>query len=126
MARIGEDPPPPGPIVTAFAAGGGFSVQGQVFAGLFLTPERAFAWDPPAPSALEVGDLEPLLALERPPEFILLGTGAGTSFPPRALTRALEERGIGLEVMDSRAAARTWGLLRGEERWIAAALMPFR
>jgi uncharacterized protein len=27
-------------------------------------------------------------------------------------------------VMDSRAAARTWGLLRGEERWIAAALMP--
>jgi uncharacterized protein len=26
--------------------------------------------------------------------------------------------------MDSRAAARTWGMLRGEERWIAAALMP--
>ena len=126
MARIGEDPPPPGPIVTAFAAGGGFSVQGEVFAGLFLTPERAFAWDPPALPALAIGDLEPLLALDRPPEFILLGTGTGTSFPPRALVRALEERGIGLEVMDSRAAARTWGLLRGEERWIAAALMPLR
>jgi uncharacterized protein len=124
VARIGEDPPAAGPVVTAFAAGGGFSVQGQVFEGLFLTPERAFAWQPPSPSALEIGDLAPVLALDPPPEFVLLGTGSGLHFPPRALARALEEKGIGLEVMDSRAAARTWGLLRGEERWIVAALMP--
>src|SRR4051812_25971331 len=126
MARLGEDPPPPGPVVTAFVAGGGFSVQGEVFAGLFLTPDRAFAWDPPAVSALEMQHLAPVIELDRPPEFVLLGTGTDLSFPPRALVRALEEQGIGLEVMDSRAAARTWGLLRGEERWIAAALMPLR
>ncbi|HEX4736970.1 MAG TPA: Mth938-like domain-containing protein [Allosphingosinicella sp.] len=124
MARIGEDPPAAGPVVTAFVAGGGFSVQGQVFEGLFLTPESAFAWQPPAVAALDVNDLAPILALDRPPEFVLLGTGSGLHFPPRALVRALEESGIGLEVMDSRAAARTWGLLRGEERWIVAALMP--
>ena len=46
------------------------------------------------------------------------------AFPPRAFVAALEARGIGVEAMDSRAAARTWGLLRGEGRWIAAALMP--
>ena len=34
-------------------------------------------------------------------------------------------QGIGIEAMDGRAAARTWGLLRAEERWIAAAIMPF-
>ena len=124
MARIGEDAPAAGPVVTAFAAGGGFSVRGEVFAGLFLTPERAFAWDPPAVSALGIEDLAPVLTLAPQPEFVLLGTGTGLSFPPRSLVRALEERGIGLEAMDSRAAARTWGLLRGEERWIAAALMP--
>ena len=125
MARIGEDPAPPGPVVTAFVAGGGFSVRGEVFDGLFLTPERAFAWTPPtAAKEVEIGDLAPLLALDPPPEFVLLGTGTGTIFPPRALALALEEKGIGLEVMDSRAAARTWGLLRGEERWIVAALMP--
>jgi uncharacterized protein len=124
VARIGEDAPAPGPVVTAFAAGGGFSVRGEVYEGLFLTPERAIAWSPPAVPALEIGDLAPILALDPQPEFVLLGTGRGLSFPPRTLVRALEERGIGLEAMDSRAAARTWGLLRGEERWIVAALMP--
>ncbi|HEY1606791.1 MAG TPA: Mth938-like domain-containing protein [Allosphingosinicella sp.] len=124
MSRIGEDPPAPGPVVTAFAAGGGFSVQGEVFEGLFLTPERAFAWTPPAVAALAIGDLAPVLDLDPKPEFVLLGTGSSLCFPPRALARALEEQGIGLEAMDSRAAARTWGLLRGEERWIVAALMP--
>ena len=65
-----------------------------------------------------------MLALEPRPEFILLGTGPAIRFPARALIRALEARGVGVEVMDSRAAARTWSLLRAEERWIAAALMP--
>jgi uncharacterized protein len=124
VARLGEDAPPAGPVVTAFAAGGGFAVRGEVYKGLFLTPERAFAWSPPSVAALTIEDLAPLLALDPAPEFVLLGTGAALAFPPRALVRALEQRGIGLEAMDSRAAARTWGLLRGEERWIAAALMP--
>jgi uncharacterized protein len=68
--------------------------------------------------------LEPIIDPARPPEFLILGTGPAMAFPPRGLVRSLEERGIGLEAMDSRAAARTWGMLRGEERWIAAALMP--
>jgi uncharacterized protein len=44
--------------------------------------------------------------------------------PPRSLTEALMRRGIGLEPMDSRAAARAWGVLRAELRWVAAALYP--
>jgi len=58
------------------------------------------------------------------PEFILIGTGAVMARPPRALVDALEAEGIGVEAMDSRAAARAWGILRGEDRWIAAALLP--
>ena len=68
-------------------------------------------------------DIAPLLALDPAPEFVLLGTGANLTFPPRAFVAALEARGIGVEAMDSRAAARTWGVLRAEGRWIAAALM---
>ena len=68
-------------------------------------------------------DIEPALGCD--PEFLLLGTGPTHAFAPRAFVAALEARGIGVEAMDSRAAARAWGLLRGEGRWIAAALMPF-
>jgi uncharacterized protein len=121
--RIGREDVPAGPVVQGFAAGG-FSVGGQVYSSLMLTPASALAWEAPALADLAIADLAPLLALEPAPEFLLLGTGHALRFPPRALGAALEEKGIGLEVMDSRAAARVWGLLRGEERWIAAALMP--
>lgn len=119
--RFERDPAASGPLVQGFAQGG-FSVDGNVYLGLMLTPERAEGWDPPPLAELGVGDLEPLLAIG--PEFLLLGTGAAMAFPPRPLVRALEERGVGIEAMDSRAAARTWGVLRAEERWIAAAIMP--
>ena len=124
MPRIDRDPNASGPVVQGFAAGG-FVVDGGVYPGLFLTPRRADLWSPPALADLAITHLEPLFALDPQPEFVLLGTGASMTFAPRALAKALEERGVGLEVMDSKAAARTWGMLRGEERWIAAALMPF-
>jgi uncharacterized protein len=112
-----------GPVVQAVGARG-FTVDGGIYRGLLLTPERADGWEPPALAALTIEDFEPLLGLQPGPEFILLGTGSRLVFPPRALVRALDERGVGVEAMDSRAAARTWGVLRAEERWIAAALMP--
>ncbi len=112
-----------GPVVQGFS-GGGFSVDGGVYRALFLTPRSAHEWQPPALAELTPEHLEPILSLEPQPEFLLLGTGSGMSFAPRPLVRALAERGIGVEAMDSRAAARTWGMLRAEERWIVAAIMP--
>ncbi|TFI58773.1 hypothetical protein E2493_07870 [Sphingomonas parva] len=124
MPRLDRDPDSPqGPLVQGFAAGG-FSVDGSVYPAVLLTPEWAQAWRAPAVADLAESDLAPVLALNPAPEFILLGTGPTIRFPARALIRSLEARGVGVEVMDSRAAARTWGLLRAEERWIAAALMP--
>jgi uncharacterized protein len=120
---LDRDPTPPGPVVRGFS-GGGFKVEGSVRRAVLLTPLAASEWEAPPLAELEVADLGALLALDPPPEFVLLGTGAATRSPPRALRDALEARGVGLEAMDSRAAARAWGLLRGEERWIAAALMP--
>jgi uncharacterized protein len=123
MALPDRDPDARGPVVRGFTEGG-FVVEGQVYRSLRLTPLAAAPWSPPPIAALAVADLEPLLALDPPAEFLLLGTGARLVHPPRQLREALAALGIGLEVMDSRAAARAWGLLRGEERWIAAALMP--
>ena len=112
-----------GPTIQGFS-GRGFTVDGGVYEGLLITPERADSWEAPPLAELGIEHLQPLLALQPKPEFLLIGTGASMAFPPRALVRALDELGIGIEARDSRAAARTWGVLRSEDRWIAAALMP--
>ncbi|WP_066800806.1 Mth938-like domain-containing protein [Sphingomonas soli] len=119
MNRSGAE----GPVITGFS-GRGFKVDGGVYEGLLISPERADGWAPPPLEALSESDLAPLLALDPKPEFLLLGTGATMRRPPVALVQALAARDIGLEAMDSRAAARAWGVLRAELRWIAGAIYP--
>ena len=113
-----------GPLVQAFS-GTGFRVDGVVHPdGLKLTPQAATGWTAPALADLTIADLEDLLVFEPRPEFLVLGTGATLRRPVRSLVNAIEGRGIGVEIMDSRAAARAWAVLRGEDRWVAAALLP--
>ena len=104
--------------------GRGFKVDDGVYDGLLITPERADGWNPPPLAELGEDALAPLLLLQPAPEFLIIGTGSCMTRPPVALINALEARNIGVEVMDSRAAARAWSVLRAELRWIAAALYP--
>ncbi|WP_448663484.1 Mth938-like domain-containing protein [Sphingomonas sp. CJ20] len=112
-----------GPVISGFS-GRGFRVDEGVYEGLLITPQRADGWAPPPIAELTEDALAPLLSLDPRPEFLLLGTGATLVRPPLSLVKALGARGIGIESMDSRAAARAWGVLRAELRWIAAALYP--
>lgn len=123
MPRFDRSSAAAGPVVQGFTERG-FAVDGGVYEALLLTPERADEWHAPSLDVLDIESLAPILSLDPEPEFVILGTGPSLKFPPRALVAALDARGIGIEAMDSRAAARTWGLLRSEERWIVAALMP--
>lgn len=109
-----------GPVVSGFS-GRGFRVDDGVYEGLILTPTRADGWSPRPIEALTVDDFAPLLAMDPLPEFVLLGTGSTLRRPSPAIEAALP---FGIEVMDSRAAARAWGVLRAELRWIGAALYP--
>ena len=54
--------------------------------------------------------------LDASPEMLIIGTGWSHSFAPRELVFALARRGIGLEVMDTPAACRTFNILIGEDR----------
>src|SRR5262245_27040073 len=78
-------------------------------------------WRPPAPEALTLADFGDLLSLG--PDVVLLGTGGRQRLPPSALYADFAARGIGLEVMDNRAACRTYNVLLGELREVAVALM---
>ncbi len=121
--RMERGQPAGGPLVRGFA-GNGFRLDDvTVASALLLTPTRAMDWTPPALPALTPESFAPALE-EEGLEFVLLGTGARLVRPPAVLVRALEARGLGVEPMDSRAAARAWGVLRDEGRQIAAGLYP--
>jgi len=78
-------------------------------------------WPVTAASAMTPADLDPVLALE--PDVVVLGTGDRQVFPPASVAAACLSRGIGLEVMANAAAARTFHILAGEHRNVAAALI---
>jgi len=61
--------------------------------------------------------------LEYRPELVVFGSGVRLRFPHPRLTRALGERGIGLETMDLFAACRTYNILMAEGRKVVAALL---
>ena len=60
---------------------------------------------------------------ELKPEIVLLGTGARLAFPEPAQLAPLYKAGIGVEVMDTPAACRTYNILLGEGRNVVAALV---
>jgi uncharacterized protein len=91
-------------------------------ASFILAPDRLIeGWAATDPRALGPVDMEPLLALE--PEVVLLGTGATQVFPPAAAMAACLGRGVGLEVMNNAAAARTFNVLASEGRRVVAGFL---
>jgi uncharacterized protein len=67
---------------------------------------------------LDASHVDSLLSLQ--PELVLLGTGAKQTFPAAAFMAGFLRKGIGIEVMDNGAAARTYNLLAGEGRRVVA------
>jgi uncharacterized protein len=61
--------------------------------------------------------------VELKPEIVLLGTGASFRFPEPARLATLHKAGLGVEVMDTPAACRTYNILLGEGRNVVAALI---
>ena len=71
--------------------------------------------------SLTPGETAPLV--EWKPEIVLLGSGATFRFPDPAALAPLYEAGIGVEVMDTKAACRTYNILLAEGRRVVAALV---
>lgn len=87
-----------------------------------LTPNQLVQdWRPTSVAGLQPEDMEAILALK--PAVVLLGTGPRLRFPAPAVMAAMLTRGIGLEVMDSAAAARTFNVLATEGRQVVAAFL---
>ncbi len=88
---------------------------------LVVLPEKIVRWDTTGFDSLSAENFVFLKNLGA--EIVLLGTGPKQRFPPPRLIGALTSAGIGLEVMDLKAACRTFNILVAEERKVAAALL---
>jgi uncharacterized protein len=97
-------------------------VDRELTASFLLSPERAIENWPVASSAdLDASHVDAILELR--PEVVLLGTGERQVFPAPAFMAGLLRKGVGVEVMDNAAAARTYDLLAGESRRVVAAFI---
>lgn len=90
-------------------------------ASVIVLAERIEAWPVGTVDELTEAHFQQLAELGA--DIVLLGTGASLRFPRPRLSRALARAGIGLEVMDTQAACRTFNILVAEERKVAAALL---
>jgi uncharacterized protein len=88
---------------------------------LIVLPDQVLSWPVADFTQLKEEDFKTLKDLN--PEIVLLGTGPKQRFPHPRLTSALTGAGIGVEVMDLKAACRTFNILVAEERKVAAALL---
>lgn len=88
---------------------------------LLVMPERILTdWVPGGFGALTREDCAALL--EWQPEIVILGTGGSIRFPHPLVTADLTDARIGVDVMDFRAACRTYNVLAAEARRVMAAL----
>ena len=99
----------------------GFRVSGVVYPGPVLVfPDRTVRW---AEAALTAESLAPVVE-HGGIELLLLGVGRRMVPVAASLRASLKAGGVGLEVMDTGAACRTYNVLLAEDRRVAAALLP--
>ena len=78
-------------------------------------------WAPQHVDEIDAASIQELAQLDT--EIILLGTGAIQQFPDRRLFAPLYDKKIGIEIMDTPAACRTYNILLEEDRAVTAALL---
>ncbi|MDH3948954.1 MAG: MTH938/NDUFAF3 family protein [Gammaproteobacteria bacterium] len=94
----------------------------QVTESLILTGRHVITeWEPNQLPELTAAHMEVVLSLD--PELVLLGTGARQQFPAMDILTTFHRAQIGIEVMDTAAACRTFNILVAEGRHVAAALL---
>lgn len=108
-------------LIHAYAPGS-ITINSQVYTrSLIVTPTQVMDWPPTSFDDLLAPHFEMIAGLSL--EVLILGTGAKLRFPAPAITRSLVEARVGLEVMDTGAACRTYNILMSDGRRAATALL---
>ena len=88
---------------------------------VLVTPSSVTDWPVQTFERLAPADFQFIGTLK--PAIVVFGTGSTQRFPPARLARALAATGAGVEVMDTKAACRTYNILAAEGREVVAAIL---
>ena len=86
-----------------------------------ITPDEIIEWTPQNFDAIASEHIDQLADYQ--PEIVILGTGERQQFPASHITAGLLVQGIGVEIMNTDAACRTFNVLLSEDRRVVAAMI---
>ena len=93
----------------------------KINCSVIITADEIIEWDPQHFDAITVEHIDQLADHE--PEIIILGTGEYQQFPAPHIMAGLLSQGIGVEIMNTDAACRTFNVLLSEDRRVVAAII---
>ncbi|MBV9560984.1 MAG: hypothetical protein JOY90_11085 [Bradyrhizobium sp.] len=103
---------------------GGFAFAGMSHRGsLLCLPDAVWAWEVTRPEQIDRDALSRVFAAAGSIDTLIVGTGAGVWLAPSDLRAALRAVGIVLDTMQTAPAIRTYNVMMGERRRVAAALI---
>ena len=110
-------------LIDAYGDGGFRFAEMSHRGSILALPSGIQAWPVASATELSLEVLAPVLAEADAVDLLLLGTGRDVVPVPEDLRRSLREAQIGLDVLQTGAAARTYNILLAENRKVAAALI---
>lgn len=103
---------------------GGFAFAGMSHRGsLLCLPDSIWAWDVTRPEQIDKYSLEKVIAAANSIDTLLVGTGTGVWLPPPELRQSFRTLHVTLDTMQTGPAVRTYNIMIGERRRVAAALI---
>ena len=120
--KFAEEDPTEGYFITAYDETS-IQINGKNFdSSLIIAPDALdFNWAPTSINDLQSAHFSKIIELK--PELVLLGSGQKLTFPAVELYAELIQLGIGVDVMDTGAACRTYNILMSEGRRVIAGLI---
>ncbi len=103
---------------------GGFAFAGMSHRGsLLCLPDAIWAWEVAKPQQIDRYSLDRVFTAANSIDTLIIGTGRDVWLPPRELREALRRVSVVLDAMQTGPAVRTYNIMIGERRRVAAALI---
>jgi uncharacterized protein len=103
---------------------GGFAFADMSHRGsLLCLPDGIWAWPVTRPEEIDQASLQQVFEAAGSIDTLIIGTGTGVWLAPPALREALRAVKIVLDTMQTGPAIRTYNIMMGERRRVAAALI---